>query len=205
MFIKNTMNNSEIKSKVEPLKLKSKSKEQKTGNSVVNHSINGSEIATMLNISEEALELLRNSENQLYDNAEVKGNINEQTKEEINKETQNKMQEYYSKLREMLEQAHESSESAGEGYKTLGRCIKIAMRIVSGDNVPTKDTQYLMENNSELYSMAMNMRMTKEDPEDYESVLDEEKDNDGLTKLIKEGERGTVIAAQTAEITITLS
>ncbi|NLZ83728.1 MAG: hypothetical protein GX915_08690 [Clostridiales bacterium] len=113
-----------------------------------------------LTISDEALELFNK---QMIEKSE------EENKQE------NKIRDYYLELQEQLKQAHESADAAGESFESLGKCIQIAMRIVSGDKVPIQDEQYLMENNMELYSMAMNMRMIKEDPKEWDSLLDEDK------------------------------
>lgn len=117
---------------------------------------------TNLTISKEAIEMLE------------KNLIEQELEKEKKKEMLKKMAEDMKRFKEMLEQSKETGKAASEGVKQLSRCIKIAMRIVQGDNVPTKDKQYLMEHNSELYSMAMNMRMYKKDPKDYESELDDE-------------------------------
>ena len=118
-------------------------------------------LGSQLTISDEALELFNKQ-------------ITEKYKDENQQE--NKIRDYYLELRDQLKQAHESADATGESFETLGKCIQIAMRIVSGDKVPIQDERYLMENNMELYSMAMNMRMIKEDPKEWDSLLEEEKE-----------------------------
>jgi len=123
--------------------------------------LNSYDFGNQLTISDEGLELL---------NKQMTEKSEEENKEE------NKIRDYYLELREQLKQAHESADATGESFESLGKCIQIAMRIVSGDRVPLQDQQYLMEHNMELYSMAMNMRMVKEDPKEWESLLEEDKE-----------------------------
>ena len=58
--------------------------------------------------------------------------------------------------------------------KAQEKCQKIAARIMRGDRVPPEDLEYLMNNDPAGYKLAMAMRRIKRDPEDCESVLDEE-------------------------------
>lgn len=67
----------------------------------------------------------------------------------------------------------------GKQLKAQEKCEKIAARIMRGDRVPPEDLEYLMNNDPEGYKLAMAMRRIKKDPEDCESVLDEEDRNGG--------------------------
>ena len=77
-------------------------------------------------------------------------------------ETENQKLDYMSKMIDMM-----------------GKCQKIAAAIMRGDRVPPEDLRYLMEHDQEGYKMALAMRKPKKDPEDVESVLDDEDKNDG--------------------------
>lgn len=90
-------------------------------------------------------------------------------------EKANKMMGYYKELREGLINADKAAEGAHEPFDDMLKCIKISMRIVNGDIVPMQDEKFLAEKNPKLYSMSMNMRRIKIDPEEFESILDEEK------------------------------
>lgn len=197
MSINNIVKSNEVRDKIDQLKAKPNADEKKRNKSLTNRNTNRDELGIELNISEEALALLKGSKVQLENNNKIL--------EEIKEQKENKLQDYYTKLSEFLDEAHKSSEGAGEAYKTLGRCIKIAMRIVSGDNVPAKDAHYLMENNKELYSMAMNMRMIKDDPKDLESVLDEEKDSNYILGTAKVDQLEIAVQPYTEETPIILS
>ena len=77
-------------------------------------------------------------------------------------------------LKEMAENSKEQCEAMEEGFDVLAKCFAIAMKIQKGDNVPQSDHEFLLENNPDLYEMAMAMREFKEDPEDCESVLEDD-------------------------------
>ena len=81
-------------------------------------------------------------------------------------------------MRREMERIREQSEGAGEGYALWAKCIRIAMRIVQGDNVTLKDDKFLAENEPELHMRAWMMRVPKDDPEDHESLLDDEEEKD---------------------------
>lgn len=63
----------------------------------------------------------------------------------------------------------------------LSKCQKIAASIMKGNRVPAEDLRYLMEHDQAGYKLAMAMRRHNPDPEDEESVLDEE-DRNGAVK-----------------------
>lgn len=77
-------------------------------------------------------------------------------------------------LREQAKASDEQAAAMAEEIGDLTRCLVIAMRIMSGDRVPVSDEQFLSEKNSDLYLRAILMRQTKDDPEEYDSVLPEE-------------------------------
>lgn len=60
------------------------------------------------------------------------------------------------------------------GLKVLEACQKIAASLMKGDRVPLKDLKFLMENDPAGYKLAMALRKEKKDPEEVESVLEDE-------------------------------
>jgi len=70
-------------------------------------------------------------------------------------------------------------DALGKHLKVQSKCQKIAASIMKGDRVPPEDLAYLMKNDPEGYKLAMAMRRPKKDPEDCESVLDEEDKKSG--------------------------
>lgn len=73
-----------------------------------------------------------------------------------------------------METSQKQLDSMGEKLKIQNKCQKIAASIMKGDRVPPEDLQYLMEHDPEGYKLAMAMRREKRDPEDCESVLNDE-------------------------------
>ena len=102
-------------------------------------------------------------------------------------------------LQKQMEQIREQSEDAAEGWKIYIKCLRIAMRIISGDNVPEIDHQYLAKNDPELYGKAMSMKVHKQDPEDLDSISDEDddkksgsEDEDGAAEGLASASMGAV-------------
>lgn len=77
---------------------------------------------------------------------------------------------------EMLESANEAAKAQGEGFADLAKALEIARRILNGDIVPQQDEKFLMEFNSEIYMRVKSMAKQKEDPKEYETLLEEEED-----------------------------
>ena len=49
--------------------------------------------------------------------------------------------------------------------------LRIAARIMRGDNVPQRDKDFLLEKNPGMYMLAMSTRnMNNDDPKDYDSL-----------------------------------
>ncbi|MCM1155017.1 MAG: hypothetical protein NC314_06935 [Roseburia sp.] len=77
---------------------------------------------------------------------------------------------------EMLESANEAAEAQGEGFADLAKALEIARRILNGDIVPAQDEQFLMEFNSEIYMRVKSMARVKEDPKEYDTLMEEEEE-----------------------------
>ena len=86
-----------------------------------------------------------------------------------------------------------------QGLKVLEMCQKIAASIMKGDNVPPEDLRFLMENDPDGYRLAMAMRRHKEDPEDVDSVLEDEEKRDGSGEEAGGGETPSVESAGSSE------
>lgn len=82
-----------------------------------------------------------------------------------------------------LDTAKSQLDSMAEKLKVMRKCQKIAASVMRGDRVPPEDLAYLMNNDPEGYKLAMAMRRENPDPEDCESVLDEE-DRRGNTQAV---------------------
>ena len=73
-----------------------------------------------------------------------------------------------------LDTAKDQLDAMEKKLKVMNKCQKIAASIMRGNRVPPEDLAYLMNNDPEGYKLAMAMRRENPDPEDCESVLDEE-------------------------------
>ncbi len=83
-----------------------------------------------------------------------------------------------SAIKEQMEQLREQSKAAEKSGIINSKCMTISLRIASGDEVPLKDIMYLQKHRSDLYDMAMKMRILKTDPEKYDSIVDDDEDDD---------------------------
>lgn len=99
----------------------------------------------------------------------------EEAEENASIREQNEKQMY----QEMLENTKEAAEKQGEGFGDLAKALEIARRILNGDIVPAQDEKFLMEFNSEMYMRVKSMAELKEDPEKYDSLLEEEEEENG--------------------------
>ena len=93
------------------------------------------------------------------------------------KEKLEKMRSEMNWLRDEIRRAGEIAEGMGEAMRVMIKCLRIAMRIMSGHNVPDADHRFLMENDSSLYSKAVMMKIQKIDPEDLERLSEDEEEN----------------------------
>ncbi len=75
----------------------------------------------------------------------------------------------------MLEQHKKQTEGVDSAFDDFAKCIKIALRIMNGDQVPLQDHRFLAEKEPALYENAIMMRRHNEDPEKHDSLLDDEK------------------------------
>ena len=101
-------------------------------------------------------------------------------KEDVFDQRQKKLDDYRFFL-EQLRHSTEQTEGAAEGWKIKIKCTMIAMRIMSGDNVPVEDHRYLSKHDIELYCKAISMRVEKEDPYDHDRLSEDEEDKDKET------------------------
>lgn len=118
--------------------------------------------------------------------AEGLGLVKEETEENSSIREQNEKQMY----QDMLENAKEAAESQGEGFGDLAKALEIARRILNGDIVPAQDEKFLMEFNSEMYMRVKSMAELKEDPEKYDSLLEDEEEEKGKSGSGSSGRAG---------------
>lgn len=102
--------------------------------------------------------------------------LKEKEKLQKEKEAQEKKakQQELESLNQQLESAKEQADAVGDSFKDTSKCLLIAMRITRGDIVPLKDMKFLSEHEPELFKQAIMLRQPKDDPEECDSVLEEE-------------------------------
>ena len=102
--------------------------------------------------------------------------LKEREKLQKEKEAQEKKakQQELESLNQQLESAKEQADAIGDSFKDTSKCLLIAMRITRGDIVPLKDMKFLMDHEPDLYKQAIMLRQPKDDPEECDSVLEED-------------------------------
>jgi len=120
-------------------------------------------------ISEEAMQKSK-------DTADISEEAMQKSKD-INDELQ-KMENEISWFKEQMEITRKQSEGAAEQWDILIKCLKIAMRIMSGDIVPKADHRFLMKNKPELYSKAIMMRVHNDSPKKHKRLSKDDKKKD---------------------------
>ena len=94
-------------------------------------------------------------------------------------EVREREQQRQSRMAGAAESSNGELDLLSQGLKVLELCQKIAASIMKGDKVPPEDLRFLMENDPDGYRLAMAMRRHKEDPEEVDSVLEDEDKNSG--------------------------
>lgn len=110
--------------------------------------------------------------------------------QELNRQDMEKQR----KLQEARRKGNSELDALTKSLKIMDKCRKIASRIIKGDKVPPQDERYLMENDPNGYKLALACRKPKENPKEWESVLDEE-DREGR----ENGGAEAMEAAESAE------
>lgn len=77
----------------------------------------------------------------------------------------------------MLKYLEESSDKPNDKLDDRLKCIIIAMRIINGDHVPSKDRAFLAENEPEMYSNAILLRRQNDKPKKYDSLFEDKKND----------------------------
>jgi len=119
----------------------------------------------------------RSELNALTDTFEARANMRSDSAELRNHH--NSILEELRNVSQQMQQAREAGEAAAEAWRIKLKCLRIAIRIMNGDNVPQADHDFLIEHNPSLYKLAMSARMPNDDPYDYDALSDGEGDNAG--------------------------
>ena len=103
------------------------------------------------------------------------------------------MRNNYAMLASEMENVRKQGEASAEATKIRIKCLKIAMRIMSGDEVPAADHRFLLEKDPGLYGQAIMMRMQKEHPEKHKRISEDDDFDDFNDEIKTELETGAVV------------
>jgi hypothetical protein len=119
----------------------------------------------------------------------------------------NEMRGNYEMLIRQMEAINAQGESMAEASRIRVKAMKIAMRIMGGDHVPTKDHLFLLEHDPGLYGKAIMMRREKENPERHKRISEDEDFPDPLETMTGSAGRGDAQppAVTSADITAAIS
>ena len=104
-------------------------------------------------------------------------------------------------LRKQLESARQQGEGIAKSFEIKRKCMLIAMRIMSGDKVPTADHRFLAENEPEMYEKAIMLRAYKEKPVKHKRLSEDEEESKGKISGAEEdsAEKSPAANAEAAE------
>ena len=102
------------------------------------------------------------------------------------------MRERMAELAELMSQECEQS-NAMDIWRKKAILLKIAIRIMNGDDVPLRDHKFLAEHDIDLYKKAVSLRRVNDDPEEHDALSDGEKTNSAMT-AVKNALRVTSVA-----------
>jgi len=139
----------------------------------------------------------------LEDMADISGDARSNADDLQNK--LDEMRNRYQELRDGLKRARDLGEGMSRAWKEKILCLKIAMRIMSGDKVPIEDKRFLAEKDPELYRQAISLRREKKDPKEYDRLSEkDEKDDNHMERSLETGPVApNVIETSTDVITTT--
>ena len=115
---------------------------------------------------------------------------------ELDREREMRRQERQSDILSGLDSKQQALDKLEQDLDILSKCQKIAASIIKGNRVPPEDLKYLMEHDAAGYKLAVAMRREKKDPEDVESVLDEEDKKVGSAEQTASAESPSVSAPE---------
>lgn len=101
----------------------------------------------------------------------------------------------YQDFTEQLENMRAQSNAMADSAKVRMKCLLIATRIMSGDEVPNTDHRYLAQNDPELYTRAVSLRTENPDPKKHKSIAE-----DGESENADEGASAEPVRTENVEI-----
>ena len=98
------------------------------------------------------------------------------------REALEQMRERMAELTGLMSQECEQS-NVMDIWRKKAILLKIATRIMNGDDVPLRDHKFLAEHNIELYKKAVSLRRVNDDPEEHDALSDGERANRNMTAV----------------------
>ena len=125
---------------------------------------------------------VRSDQNALADRLEHRANLRADSADLRNHH--NSILEQLREMTQQMQQAREAGEAAAEAWRIKLKSLRIAVRIMNGDNVPQIDHDFLIEHNPGLYKMAMSARQHNDDPTDYDALSADEGEGTAAADVI---------------------
>ena len=132
-------------------------------------------------------------------------NLHSEKKSRLEQLRQQKQQEYEQAMQQLKKMREDELKAEKEGrsdkFTDYGKLLKIAMRIMNGDKVPTSDMKKLAKELPDLYKQAILMRNASNDnPKKYKKEFEDEKDKTVVERMLDESEGSDVISEAVASL-----
>ena len=134
-------------------------------------------------------------------------NLHSEKKSRLEQLRQQKQQEYEQAMQQLQKMREDEQKAEKEGrsdkFTDYGKLLKIAMRIMNGDKVPTSDMKKLAKELPDLYKQAILMRNTSNDnPKKYKKEFKDEKDKTVVERMLDDSEGSDVVSEAVASLDI---
>ena len=132
-------------------------------------------------------------------------NLHSEKKSRLEQLRQQKQQEYEQAMQRLQKMREDEQKAEKEGrsdkFTDYGKLLKIAMRIMNGDKVPTSDMKKLAKELPDLYKQAILMRNTSNDnPKKYKKEFEDKKDKTVVERMLDDSEGSDVISEAVASL-----
>ena len=132
-------------------------------------------------------------------------NLSSEKKSRLEQLRQQKQQEYEQAMQRLQKMREDEQKAEKEGrndkFTDYGKLLKIAMRIMNGDKVPTSDMKKLAKELPDLYKQAILMRNASNDnPKKYKKEFEDEKDKTVVERMLDDSEGSDVISEAVASL-----
>ena len=132
-------------------------------------------------------------------------NLHSEKKSRLEQLRQQKQQEYEQAMQRLQKMREDEQKAEKEGrsdkFTDYGKLLKIAMRIMNGDKVPTSDMKKLAKELPDLYKQAILMRNASNDnPKKYKKEFEDEKDKTVVERMLDDSEGADVVSEAVASL-----